>query len=105
MIDPFVHSAKAQTMQRDITALCKAIRSFDAEASDKALDYCERWFTLLSCEEHAELVRRYSNAPKVTQDQTRAILGMTTPKDRERECAGKPWRMDGIGRVTYGDDS
>lgn len=42
-------------------------------------------------DEQAALIARYNAAPKVTRDLVRAILGMTTPKDRERDDAGEPW--------------
>lgn len=44
---PFVSAARAQTMLRDFDRLRKAIRAWDPEAADKALDKCERWFDLI----------------------------------------------------------
>ena len=44
---PFVDAARAITMQRDLNRLREAIRNFDPDASDKALDKCERWFGLI----------------------------------------------------------
>jgi hypothetical protein len=44
---PFADAARAQTMLRDIDRLRKAVRNHDSDASDKALDKCERWFDQL----------------------------------------------------------
>lgn len=39
----FVGDAKAETLDADFNALRVAIRSWDAEATEKAWERCERW--------------------------------------------------------------
>lgn len=44
---PFLGLAKVSTMRRDFDRLRKAIRSWDAEETEKAWDKCERWLGCL----------------------------------------------------------
>jgi len=43
MAEPFVNQARAQTMLRDFDRLRRAIRAWDAEATEIAWRRCEPW--------------------------------------------------------------
>jgi len=45
---PFLGLARVETMQRDFNRLRRAIRAHDTDASEAALDKCERWFSCIS---------------------------------------------------------
>jgi len=47
MAEPFITAARAETMLRDFDRLRKAIRAWDAEATEAAWVRCEPWIDQL----------------------------------------------------------